>query len=48
MPNLEHFLNDLGDIGVEPKRVRIPGQLYDDMLAEAEDAVVENPDEDEE
>ena len=47
MPNLEHFLDDLEDIGVEPKKVRIPGQLYDDMVADAVETIEENPVEEE-
>ena len=48
MPNLEHFLDDLEDIGIQPKQVRIPGQLYDNLLSEAEEVIVQNPDEDDE
>jgi len=48
MPNLEHFLDDLDNIGANPKQVRIPGQLYDDMLAEAEESIEENPIEEDE
>ena len=43
MPNLKHLLDDLEEIGVEPHTVRVPGSLYDSMLADAE----ENPEEDE-
>ena len=43
MPNLEHFLDDIADLGSNPKQVHIPGQLYDDMLAEVEESVEENP-----
>ena len=43
MPNLEHFLDDLENIGVEPKKVYIPPQLYDDMLATGEESLDENP-----
>ena len=47
MPNLKHLLDDLEDLGVEPKKIRIPGQLYDNMVADAEGSSEENPDEDE-
>ena len=47
MPNLKHLLEDLEEIGVEPDRVRIPGQLYDSMVADAEESIEENPAEDE-
>ena len=35
MPNLRHLLEELGLLGVKPDKVRIPGQLYDDIVAEA-------------
>ena len=47
MPNLKHLLEDLEEIGVEPNRVRIPGQLYDSMVADAEESIEEHPAEDE-
>ena len=28
MPNLKHLLEELEELGVEPKTIRIPGQLY--------------------
>lgn len=31
MPNSKHLLDELQEIGVEPDKVRIPGQLYDDL-----------------
>jgi hypothetical protein len=46
MPNLRHLLDELQEIGVEPTRVRIPGQLYDNMVADAEESIEENPEED--
>jgi hypothetical protein len=45
MPNLRHLLDDLEEIGVDPHRVRIPGQLYDNMVADAEESIKENPEE---
>ena len=47
MPNLKHLLEELQDLGVEPDKVRIPGQLYDSMVTDAEETVQENPEEDE-
>ena len=44
MPNLKHLLEELEELGVEPKKIRIPGQLYDNIVADAEDY---NEDEDE-
>jgi len=47
MPNLKHLLDDLEEIGVEPNTIRIPGQLYDNMVADAEESTEENPEEEE-
>ncbi len=44
MPNLRHLLEELGLLGVKPDKVRIPGQLYDDIVAEAEESDDENED----
>ena len=38
MPNLEHLLEELQELGVEPKKIRIPGQLYDNIVADAEES----------
>ena len=38
MPNLKHLLDDLDEMGVEPEKVRIPGQLYDNLVADAEES----------
>ena len=38
MPNLKHLLEELEELGVELKRIRIPGQLYDNIVADAEDS----------
>ena len=38
MPNLKHLLEELEELGVEPDKIRIPGQLYDNMVADAEDS----------
>lgn len=46
MPNLKHLLEGLQEIVVEPDRVRTSGQLYDSMVADAEESVEENPEED--
>jgi len=36
MPTLKHLLEELGLIDVKPEDVRIPGQVYDDIVADAE------------
>ncbi|MFC2068089.1 hypothetical protein ACFLTP_03650 [Chloroflexota bacterium] len=38
MQNLKHLLEDLEDIGVEPQKVRILGQLYDNLVSDVEDS----------
>ena len=47
MPNLKHLLEELEELGIEPRRIRIPGQLYDNMVADAEESIEDNPEEDE-
>ena len=47
MPNLKHLLEDLEELGVEPNTVRIPGQLYDSMVADAEESIEEEAQEEE-
>ena len=38
IPNLKYLLAELEELGVEPKPIRIPGQLYDNIVADAEDS----------
>lgn len=38
MPNLKHLLEELQELGIEPNKVRIPGQLYDNMISDAEES----------
>ena len=38
MPNLKHLLEELQELGVEPDKIRIPGQLYDNLVADAEES----------
>ena len=44
MPTLKHLLEELRKIDVDPDEVRIPGQLFDDLVDEAEDIAEENAD----
>lgn len=37
MSSLKHLLEELGLLGVKPEDVRIPGQVYDDIVTEAEE-----------
>ena len=36
MPTLEHLIEELRKLQVNPDAIRIPGQLYDDIISEAE------------
>jgi hypothetical protein len=45
MPTPRHLLDKLRKIDVDPDDVRLPGQLYDDLVEQAEDTVEENPEE---
>ncbi len=47
MPNLKHLLEELQELGIDPKHIRIPGQLYDNLVADAEESIEENPEEEE-
>ena len=44
MPTLRHLLEELRKICVDPDEVRIPGQLYDDTVNDAEDITEESID----
>ena len=35
---LKHLLDELDEMGVEPEKVRIPGQLYDNLVAGAKES----------
>ena len=47
MPTLKHLLEELESMTVDPDEIRVPGTLYDDLFAQAEDAIEENPDQEE-
>ena len=40
MPTLKHLIDELEQLDVDPKEIRLPGPLYDDLLnqEEAEEA----------
>jgi hypothetical protein len=42
MPTLKHLLEELQKISVDPDEVHIPGQLYDDLVGDAEDITAES------
>ena len=37
MPTLRHLLEELQKLAVDPDKVRMPGQLYDDLVEQAEE-----------
>jgi hypothetical protein len=43
MPTIKHLIDELRKLSVDPDEVRIPGQLYDDLIDDAEDIAEENP-----
>lgn len=43
MLNLTHVLEEFEEMGIGPKTVQIPGQLYEDMVARAEDVAEQYP-----
>ena len=45
MPDLRHLLEELKELGVEPRRIRIPAQLYDSLVADAEESSEEDEEE---
>jgi len=47
MPTLRHLIEELQKLRVDPDDIRIPGQLYDNMVADAEDSIEENPEKEE-
>ena len=38
MPSLRHLLEELKQLSVDPDEIRIPGKLYDELIADAEDS----------
>lgn len=47
MPNLKHLLEELKELDIAPEEIRIPGQLYDSLIADAEEAQDEDAQEEE-
>lgn len=36
MPNLKHLIEELTELSVDPSEIRLPGQLYDELLDQVE------------
>ncbi len=45
MPNLKHLLEELLELDVDPRQIKLPGPLYDDLLDQAEDVEEDNDEE---
>ncbi|MFC2071689.1 hypothetical protein ACFLUU_03095 [Chloroflexota bacterium] len=43
MPNLKHLLDELEELDVDPRQVRLPGPLYDGLVDQTESEAEENP-----
>lgn len=42
MPTLKHLLEELRKLRVDPDDIRVPAQLYEDLLEQAEEAAEED------
>ena len=42
MPTIKHLIQELALLGVKPDDARIPAQVFDDIVAEAEEAADED------
>ncbi len=42
MPNLKHLLDELEELDVDPRQVKLPAPLFDDLVSQAEDGDEEN------
>ena len=42
MPTLKHLVDELKRLSVDLDEIRLPGQLYDDLLDQGEDIADEN------
>ncbi len=47
MPTLKHLLEELQKFGVEPDDIRVPAQVYDDIVDEAEESSEEDSEDEE-
>jgi len=44
MPNLKHLLEELKELDVNPRQIKLPGPLFDDLVQQGEDAASEDED----
>jgi len=47
MPTLRHLIEELKKLDADPDDIRVPGQLYDEFVEQAEDTIEQNPEEEE-
>lgn len=45
LPSLKHLLDELEKLVVDPDSIRLPAQLYDDLVDQAEDVAEESEEE---
>ena len=45
MPTLKQLVQELKKLDIDPDEVRLPGELYDNLVEQAEDSTEENPEE---
>jgi len=47
MPTLKHLIEELQELSVDPREIRLPGQLYDELLDQVESVADEEDQEQE-
>ena len=38
MPTLRQLIEELRELALDPRKIRLPGHLYDDLVQQAEDS----------
>ena len=46
MPTLKQFFEELVDLNIDPKKVRLLGQQYDELIEQAEQQIDDEDDDD--
>ena len=42
MPNLKHLLDELEELDIDVRQIKLPGSLYDDLISQGEEIEEEN------
>jgi hypothetical protein len=42
VPTLRHLIEELKELDVDPRDIRLPGPLYDDLVSQADDVADED------